>query len=55
MSPGQRKYIERRIANLDQRAMWLRHYCKTPEAQDWCHEELEEYETRIAALRAKLN
>ncbi len=54
MSPGQRRYIERRIAQIQDRAVWLRHHCKTSEAQDWHHEELAGLDARIAALQAKL-
>jgi hypothetical protein len=54
VSPGKRAYIERRINTFDQRAIWLRHHCKKPEAQDWHHQELAELESAIAGLRAKL-
>lgn len=54
MSPGQRRYIERRIADLEPRARWLRHHCKTTEAHDWHHDELAGYENRISHLRARL-
>lgn len=54
MSPGQRKYIERRIVDLDQRAHWLRVAVMAAWAQDWHREDLNELETKIAALRARL-
>ena len=50
MGPGQRRYIERRIAMLEARAGWLRMH-DTPE---WCREELAEIEPKLAALRQRL-
>lgn len=54
MSPGQRAYIERRIAQLDERAGWLRVAVKESWAEVWHRDELAEYETKISGLRARL-
>lgn len=52
MGPGQRKYIEGRIADFDQRARWLRQHAH--EDIEWINEELPVLEAKITSLRAKL-
>lgn len=54
MSPGQRKYIERRLDVLETRMGWMSFHINKPDTPDWMKEEFPELETKAAALRARL-
>jgi hypothetical protein len=54
MSPGQRKYIERRLAKVEMRQCMIRPHLNKPDTPEWMLDEWPELETKADALRARL-
>lgn len=54
MSPGQRRYIELRLASVLDRMAWMRHHMDKTDTPEWMQIEFPKLQAKADALRARL-